>query len=196
MPSRSRPRISRPLSRSSDGEGEHAEEVVDAVGAPPVVGLGDHLGVGGGEEPVTVSPQLLAQLLVVVDAAVEHRDQPQFVVNHRLGAGLGQVDDRQSAVGQRDRTVMPEPVPIRSPWLHHGGDPVDRGDIGRASRRTGIHRSVRTRGSPIVRWPQAAASPIDEATRRMFRPFDLHGPGFTARREENPRCPIRVTCRC
>ena len=34
------------------GEGEHAEEVLDASGAPLAVGLGDHLGVGVGEEAV------------------------------------------------------------------------------------------------------------------------------------------------
>src|SRR3712207_7105737 len=40
-----------------DREGEHAEEVLHAVGAPPVVRLDDHLGVGGGGERVAVAPQ-------------------------------------------------------------------------------------------------------------------------------------------
>ena len=40
-----------------DREGEHAEEVVDAVRAPLRVRLEDDLGVGGGEEPVARGPR-------------------------------------------------------------------------------------------------------------------------------------------
>ena len=112
------------------GEGEHPEEVVDAVHAPPVVGLGDDLGVGGGEEAVAVALQLRAELLVVVDAAVEHGDQAQLGVHHRLGAGLGQVDDGQPAMGQRDRAVVPQAVPVGSAGLHHRGDAIDGRDVG------------------------------------------------------------------
>jgi uncharacterized Ntn-hydrolase superfamily protein len=56
-------------------EGEHARQVVDDMGAPAVVALEEDLGVAGGEEPVAGRLQLPAQLLVVVDAAVEHHGQ-------------------------------------------------------------------------------------------------------------------------
>ena len=116
-----------------DGEREHPEEVVDAVHPPPVVGLGDDLGVGAGEEAVAVALQFLAQLLVVVDAAVEHRDQPQRRVHHRLGAGRGEVDDGQPPVRERDRAVVPQPVPVRAARLHHRRDARHRVDVGRAA---------------------------------------------------------------
>jgi hypothetical protein len=70
-----------------DDEREHPVQVRDDVGAPVVVALEDHLGVAGGEEAVAVALELGAQLLVVVDAAVEDRGQAELVVDHRLAAG-------------------------------------------------------------------------------------------------------------
>ena len=49
-------------------------------------------------------------------------DQAEFLVDHRLRAGFGQVDDRQPAVRQRDRAVVPEAVPVRAARCHHLGD--------------------------------------------------------------------------
>jgi hypothetical protein len=69
-----------------DDEREHAVQVRDDVGAPVVVALEDHLGVAGREEAVAVALELGAQLLVVVDAAVEDRGQAELVVDHRLAA--------------------------------------------------------------------------------------------------------------
>ena len=111
------------------GEGEHAQEVVDAVGAPAVERLDQHLGVGGGEEPVAVALQLVAQLLVVVDAAVEHRGQAEVGVDHRLGAALGQVDDLQPAVPERDRPGGVQAGAVGAARCHRGGDPGDRLDV-------------------------------------------------------------------
>ena len=85
-----------------DREREHALEPLDAARAPFVKRLDDHLAVGGGEEPVARGLQFVAQLLVVVDAAVEHQRQPEVAVHHRLGAAGGQVDDRQSPMPEGD----------------------------------------------------------------------------------------------
>jgi hypothetical protein len=84
-------------------------QVLDDRGAPVVVALEDHLGVGGGEEAVAVALELGAQLLVVVDAAVEDRGQAELVVHHRLAAGRRQVDDRQPAVPKATRPLLQAP---------------------------------------------------------------------------------------
>ena len=70
MPSRSRPSSTRPLSRSTIANANMPVQVVDEAVAPVVVGLEQHLGVAVREEPVAVAGQFVAQVLVVVDAAV------------------------------------------------------------------------------------------------------------------------------
>src|SRR6185312_4142538 len=55
------------------------------------------------------------------------RGQPERRVGHRLGAGGGQVDDRQSAMGQRDAPVLPDAVTVgatRSENVRHPGNRV------------------------------------------------------------------------
>jgi hypothetical protein len=117
-----------------DREREHPEEVLDAVDAPAVVRLEDHLGVGGGEEAVAVSAQLVAQLLVVVYAAVEDHREAQFVVGHRLLTGLGQVDDLQPPVPEGHRPVLPEALAVRTARLQARQHRPD----GVAVRRTSV----------------------------------------------------------
>jgi hypothetical protein len=94
-----------------DREGEHAVEALDA-GRPPLgPGLQDHLGVAGRGEAVAGLGQLLAQLLVVVDAAVEGDRQAQRGVDEGLRGGFGQVDDLQPAVAEADRPRSTTPAP-------------------------------------------------------------------------------------
>jgi hypothetical protein len=69
-----------------DAEGEHPEHVLDQGNAPAVVALEQHLGVARREEPVACGLELGAELTMVVDAAVEDRDQAQLGVDHGLGA--------------------------------------------------------------------------------------------------------------
>ena len=88
-----------------NADGEHADQTVDEVVPPRLVGLADNLGVARGEEPVPGGLQFRAQLLVVVDASVEHNGYAQGGIDHGLCSGLGQVDDLQSAVRQRDLLV-------------------------------------------------------------------------------------------
>ncbi len=106
-------------------EREHALEVVDEAVAPVVVGLEQDLGVAVREEPVPVAGQLAAQILVVVDAAVPADGQPQLRIDHRLRARLGQVDDLQTPVAERDPALRPHTRAIRAPGRHrlrHGRD--------------------------------------------------------------------------
>jgi len=114
-----------------DGEREHPLESIDAVHAPFVKSLDHDLAVGGREEPVPVGSELLAQLLVVVDAAVEHQRQPEIGVDHRLCASRGQVDDRQPPVAECDGPMRHHPVGVGSARRHGTGHPGDCADIGR-----------------------------------------------------------------
>jgi hypothetical protein len=113
-----------------DRKGEHALEVIDEPVAPVVVALEQDLGVAGGEEAVAVADQVLPQFLVVVDAAVPGDRQPQLRVDHGLGARLGQVDDLQATVTERDSALRPHPGAVRTPRRHRLGHGRDSGDIG------------------------------------------------------------------
>ena len=70
-----------------------------------VVGLEQHLGVAVREEPVTEVVQFLPQLFVVVYTAVPTHGQAELRIDHRLRAGLGEIDDFQATVAQRDPTL-------------------------------------------------------------------------------------------
>src|SRR4051812_48006130 len=86
--------------------------MVDEPLTPLPIGLDHDFGVRCRVEAVTERPQLLTQLVMVVDAPVE--DDHAFVVAHRLSAVVTDVDDGQPAVAEGDRSVVPEPLTIRS----------------------------------------------------------------------------------
>ena len=83
-----------------DDEGEHAAQAIQHATAPLFVAVENSLGVRMGGEHVTSGKQFLAQLLVVVDFAIEHNDLGTVFVFHRLATAL-QVDDGQAPMGKR-----------------------------------------------------------------------------------------------
>ena len=87
-------------------EGEHADEAVQALLTPLLVGVDDDFGVGLGSEPVA-GLQLLAQLFVVEDHPIENQRDGAVLVGHGLLAGF-QVDDLEAPVPQRDRPQAPD----------------------------------------------------------------------------------------
>ena len=115
------------------GKGEHAIEPLQALGAPALVGLQQHLGVGMGSEHHPGCGQLGAHLQVVVDLAVVGQDEVATGIGHRLRTGLGQVQDGQAAVAETDlparcQCSLPATVPIRPAMdlrvqhgIEHGG---------------------------------------------------------------------------
>ena len=84
-----------------EAEREHADEPVEQPLAPLLPALQQHLGVAGGAEAHPRALELRPQLLVVVDDAVEDDRQAELVVDHRLRAALGEVDDREPAMHER-----------------------------------------------------------------------------------------------
>lgn len=121
-----------------DREGEHALEVVDAVGAPLAVRLEDYLGVGRRLEAVPEGPQLLAQLRVVVDAAVEDAGEFAAGVGHRLGPAVRQIDDLQSAVAEGDGAPVPGALPVGAAPLELFIHAFDSRRIGRPAVETDL----------------------------------------------------------
>src|SRR5260370_815795 len=153
------------------------DRVYEAV-TPMVVGLQQDLGVAVREEPVAVFAQFAPQLLVVVDAAVPADGQPQFRIDHRLCARLGQVDDLQSAMAKHDAALRPDACGIRAPGCHRLGHGRDSSEITCLARET--HRAG---GSPHpvdpTRWglfrnlsarERSAATQRLPAVRRFRRP--------------------------
>ena len=113
----------------ADDAGEHAEQPLDPPRAPLRVAAHDDLGVAGGEEPVAEALELGAELAVVVDHAVEDDGEAELVVDHGLGAALGQVDDLEPAVAERDVALRPDAGAVGPPGRHDVRHPVDRRDV-------------------------------------------------------------------
>ena len=108
--------------RVPDREGKHAVQIAGTVLAPVGIGLENHLAVPVGKELVAQGDQLLLQLRVVVDGAIENQHQAEFAVDQRLIGTLGQVDDRQPAMPQCNRRIEVVPRRIRPAALeprHH-----------------------------------------------------------------------------
>src|SRR4028118_1990360 len=163
MPSRSRPKSTRPESRSTmqnanipfrrsttpspqqgppatsrialdDAEREHPLEAFHEALTPAVVALQEYLRVGGGEEAVSfLLLEIATELGVVVDAAVECYGQSELGVHHRLGAAVGEVDDLQASEGERDGPTGPHPAAVRPAVCHGGAHPGDRLYVGQVS---------------------------------------------------------------
>ena len=86
-----------------DGEGEHPGQLFDAGWPPLRVRLEDDLGVSPGTERVALRDQLLAQLRIVVNGAVEDDRALRVGIEHRLVGFCREVDDGQAPMTQADR---------------------------------------------------------------------------------------------
>ncbi len=143
-----------------DGKGEHPDEVVNAPDTPTVIGLTDHLGVGGREETIALGGKLAAKFAVVVDTAVEDGREAELAVDHRLRTALRQINDLQAAMAERDRPGRPHAAGVRATRPHPVSHPRHRVHIGRGTvepqfpAQTAHARSCRSfhrfRGGPTV----------------------------------------------
>ncbi len=130
-----------------DGEGEHAAEAGEGVGAPVPPGLEDDLGVRGRVEADAVGHQLGPQVAVVVELAVVAERQP--VPADRLVAAGREVDDRESAVGELARRSGRAGT-RRGRRRPGRGGPVDRSSSGRVTPRPPAGSTRRCRTSQAV----------------------------------------------
>jgi hypothetical protein len=124
-------------------EREHpAQQLRDAL-AHLLVEVRDDLGVAAAAEAVPLGLQVLAQLRVVVDLAVDDDGDLAVLVRHRLAARLGQIDDREPAVAERDGAVGVEAEAV-GPAVHHRG----REELDGSSRRRVLRAPRERPGDP------------------------------------------------
>ena len=112
-------RVPRRFSRSArgtripNGKGKHPAEFAQALFAPFLIGVNNDFGIRVSAERVPAPFERLAQLLEIVDFAVENnRDIARFV-EYRL-VSARQVNDAEAAHPQRRRRSHQEPVFVRA----------------------------------------------------------------------------------
>src|SRR6185369_1357760 len=88
-----------------------------------------HLGVGARAEAVALLLQLEAQLLEVVDLAVEDDPQRAILAAHGLMAGRGEIDDAQPAVAEPDRAVAPDACVVGPAMGDHVAHALDQARV-------------------------------------------------------------------
>ena len=71
-----------------DGKGKHPVEEFWTTFAPFVIGLENDLGVSFGEKFVPLLDQIRAQFPIVINRPIEHQNQPQRFIHHRLIGAL------------------------------------------------------------------------------------------------------------
>ena len=112
-----------------DREREVAVQPREAVDAPLVVGMGEHLRVGRRLEPVAQRAQLVLELDVVVDLAVLHHPVAAALVRERLVAAL-EIDDREPGVRHAEPAVEIEADAVGTTMTQlsrHGEEKFRRG---------------------------------------------------------------------
>jgi hypothetical protein len=124
--------------RVPDREREHA---IQRLGAPLpelLVKMDQDLGVAARLEAVPLRLERAAQLLVVVDLAVEDDLDRAVLVPHRLGAQRRQVDDRQPTVAERALLVFVKTLSVRPAVGDRRGHRADhRGPVARGADDAG-----------------------------------------------------------
>ena len=117
-------------------ECEHSVQTRECIDAPGAVGLQHDLRIAVGTEGEPELFELGAQLAEVVDLAVVRDDERLVIGDHRLVTPLGEIEDRQARVSQRQRHAASAGVEARAPDARiigaavieragHGADIVD-----------------------------------------------------------------------
>ena len=107
------------------GEGEHPLQTGDAIRPLLFVKMQNHLGIGSRGEDVPLCLQLLAQVKIVVDLAVDHQHDPAVFGIEGLIPRL-QIDDRKAAVAQQNAGPRKEAVTVRPPVGHGPAEGVEK----------------------------------------------------------------------
>src|ERR1700722_6681528 len=136
--SRVRERGAPPPARGPDRQAEHAAQPRDRGGVPVLVGVDDHLGVGGRVEAVARGFQVTSQFPVVVDFAVEDDPDRAILVVDWLVPGR-EIDDAEPPHAERDAGVHPDTLVVRAAMADDGAHAVDEG-AARLERERGRNR--------------------------------------------------------
>ena len=101
------------VSSIPDGERKHPAQALDAAGPVLLEEMEYDLRIGLGAKPVTSGDEFVAKRPIVVDFAVV-RDPKRFVlIGQRLPA-IGEVDDRETAMAERDTVIAVITVVVRT----------------------------------------------------------------------------------
>ncbi len=109
---------------------EHALDPLGEPETPLLVGVRDERGVARARDVVPERLELAAELRVVVELAVEDRDDLAAFVGDRLVAGL-QVDDRQTPVGEGAGARDGDGAVVGAPMYHRAVHARDQVGVGR-----------------------------------------------------------------
>ncbi len=202
------------------GDREHAAQVREALEADVLVQVQDGLEIALGGERVTVARQALAQPAVVVDLAIANQHERAVLVSQRL-LGVGDVDDRQTAHGERHGAVGQEAVAVGAAVHDAVRHPPAQVDVGRRAVEAqhpadAAHYALGPVDGPRRRPNAASPRAVWAATRsavtpqqRAYRPsersatysrswasFHSHGVTLSWRIWAKPVTPGRTAKRC
>src|SRR5262245_43738105 len=129
--------------------------------------MDDHFGVATGSKAVSLALQISAQLLKVVDFAVENDlNRAVFIANRLITSA--HIDDRQPAVHEPDTRLNDESLRVRaavSDAITHGlkNGPLSRpGRVGIQDTGNSTHRLLRLPGTEV-----SDSSPSEANSRRL-----------------------------
>src|SRR5207244_13596032 len=138
--------------------GPHAVEAAEAFRAPLSVGREQDFGVAGGAEAVAGGPQLLPQLDVVVDLAVEDDDKLAILRAHRLMTGGAQVQDGQSAKPEPHLLIEVQARVVRAPVRDAPGHLAQDGGACLAPAETEPNGRTAHSREPLLQFVQSAGA--------------------------------------
>jgi hypothetical protein len=98
--------------------------------------MDDNLGVALGPEAVAACDELVPQLDVVENLAIEYDPQRAILVGQRLLSG-GEIDDRESRMSEADVRIAVDAKLIRTTVLECAEHPLQR-----SSRRCGLGAQI------------------------------------------------------
>src|SRR5262249_57454508 len=101
--------------------------------------MNEDLGVGPRSEAMSGSPELVSQVIEVVDLAVEDDPDRPVLVAHGLVAGRRAVDDAEPPMGKPDAWRGPEAAIVGTACQHYIAHPFHHGRLAAVPRP--IHAS-------------------------------------------------------
>src|SRR5690349_10863765 len=109
-----------------NGEGKHAPQPgYKLIHAPIPVAVYQHFRIGVAAEYVTRAFELGAKLVEIVDGPVEYDARFTAGRQHRLAAGIAEVEDRQTPMAQNRRAPMLDAFSVRTAPRERAGHQSD-----------------------------------------------------------------------
>ena len=176
-------------------QGEHAgQPAQEAVETPVRVAVHEHFGVGMvGLELIAGLNEGRAQHLVVVNLAVERDPDASAGVSHRLGRGVGEIDDGEAPVHEADRRrrIDVDALAVGPAVREAGAHALEQGRVHGAAHSAAAEYSGNATHVlvPTLSWPasiQSARAPAAHA-RKTSGVAERHDPDRAQGVIQHPR---------